>query len=157
MQYRNLWCGRWRAGSDLKADPVYLRRALEGDLAAVAQIQAASPEAAQWDVRHYLAHDLVVAVWGARIAGFAVARRVAEGESELLTLAVDPEFRRRGIARRLIGTLTSSHTGTLWLEVRESNDAARKLYKTLNFHEMGRRLGYYRDSGESAIVMKFHS
>jgi len=134
-----------------------VRRAGEGDLAAVARIQAASAEAAQWDVRDYLSHDFVVAMWGERVAGFAVARRVAEGESELLNLAVDPAFRRRGLGRRLVAELTERHPGTLWLEVREGNDAARKLYKTLNFHEAGQRPGYYPDSQESAIVMKFHS
>jgi len=141
----------------LKTEPVCLRRGCEGDLAAVAGIQAASPEAAQWDVRDYLAYDFVVAVSGDRLAGFAVGRRLTEGESELLNLAVDPAFRRRGIGRRLVAELTSSYTGTLWLEVRESNEAARKLYITLGFCDAGRRPEYYRDWGESAIVMKFHS
>jgi len=134
-----------------------LRRGCEGDLAAVARIQAASPEAAQWEVRDYLAYDFVVAVSGDRIAGFAVARRLTEGESELLNLAVDPAFRRRGIGRGLVAQLTASYTGTLWLEVRETNEAARKLYRTLGFCEAGQRPEYYRDSRERAIVMKFHS
>ena len=134
-----------------------LRPAGEADLADVARIQAASPEAAQWDVRDYLSHDFVVAAVDGRIAGFAVARRVAEDESELLNLAVDPAFRRRGIARHLLRTLTARFAGALWLEVRESNIRARKLYETLGFTEMNRRRDYYRNSGESAIVMKIHS
>ena len=141
----------------MKTEAVCLRGGCEGDLAAVARIQAASPEAAQWEVRDYLAYDFVVAVSGDRIAGFAVARPLTEGEGELLNLAVDPAFRRRGIGQRLVAELTSSYTGTLWLEVRESNEAARKLYRTLGFCDAGRRPEYYRDWGESAIVMKFHS
>jgi ribosomal-protein-alanine N-acetyltransferase len=123
----------------------------------LARIQGASPEAAQWKVREYLEHHTVVAVCGDQIAGFAVARRLAEGESELLNLAVDPLYRRRGIARRLLSQLTSGHPGTLWLEVRESNNGARKLYKSLGFSEVSRRTGYYPDSHESAIVMNVHS
>jgi ribosomal-protein-alanine N-acetyltransferase len=129
----------------------------EGDLQSVGRIQAASPEAAQWDVRDYLQYDFIVADCGDVVAGFAVARRVAEGESELLNLAVDPAYRRSGIARRLLKELTSSHPGTLWLEVRESNTGARNLYKSLGFCEAGCRPGYYPDSGESAIVMNVHS
>jgi len=129
----------------------------EDDLGLIAQIQTASPEAAQWDVRDYLKYDLMVAVCDGRIAGFAVARRVAEDEGELLNLAVDPAFRRRGIGRRLVEALTSGHPGVFWLEVRESNLGARKLYESLGFCEAGRRPGYYPDSGEGAIVMNVHS
>jgi ribosomal-protein-alanine acetyltransferase len=134
-----------------------LRPGLEGDLDAVARIQAASPEAAQWNVPEYLKYDLMVAVCAGRVAGFAVTRRVAEDESELLNLAVDPALRRHGIARQLLSKCISRQPGTLWLEVRESNLGARKLYESLGFNECGRRLGYYAESPEGAIVMNFHS
>lgn len=134
-----------------------VRPGREGDLPLIAQIQAASPEASQWDVPEYLKYDLTVAVSGGRVAGFAVARRLADGEAELLNLAVDPAFRRRGIGRRLVVGLTAGHPGVLWLEVRESNLDARNFYKSLGFCEAGCRPGYYPDSGEGAIVMKVHS
>jgi ribosomal-protein-alanine N-acetyltransferase len=134
-----------------------LRRGTADDLDAIARIQTASPQGAQWDVREYLQYDFLVAECKGKIAGFAVARKLAEGESELLNLAVGPAFRRRGVARRLVRELTSSHPGMLWLEVRESNGAARKLYETLGFIETGRRPAYYADSCESAIVMNIHS
>ncbi len=134
-----------------------LRPGSGGDLASIAQIQAASPEASQWDVPEYLKYDLLVAVCAGRVAGFAVARRVAEDESELLNLAIDPAFRRRGIGRRLVAVLASSHLGTFWLEVRESNLGARKFYKSLGFCEAGCRPGYYPDSAEGAIVMNVHT
>jgi ribosomal-protein-alanine acetyltransferase len=134
-----------------------LRRAGEADLAAIAEIQRACREAAQWDVRDYLAYDFVAAVYGESIAGFAVARRLADGESELLNVAVDPAFRRRGIARCLLRELTTRHNGTLWLEVRESNAAARGFYKSFGFNEIEARAEYYGESGETAIVMNFHS
>lgn len=138
-------------------DRVLIRPATAADLAAVAEIQQACPEAAHWNAADYLAHEFLVAVAGDRITGFAVARRVATDETELLNLAVDPAFRRHGIGRRLLAALASGNKGALWLEVRESNAAARKLYKAFGFKEIGLRAGYYQDSGESAIVMKFHS
>lgn len=136
---------------------VLVRRAVAGDLAAIAQVQAESLAAAQWDVAEYLSYDLIVAACEDRIAGFAVTRRVAEGESELLNLAVDTAFRRRGIGRRLFAALAAAHPGDLWLEVRESNRAARSFYQNLGWREAGLRPQYYGTSGEAAIVMNFHS
>ncbi|HUE03462.1 MAG TPA: GNAT family N-acetyltransferase [Bryobacteraceae bacterium] len=136
---------------------IELRAGASDDLALVGEIQKASPEASQWDVPEYLKYELTVAVSEGRVAGFAVARCLAEGESELLNLAVDPVFRRRGIARRLVAAITSRHRGMVWLEVRESNTNARKLYKSLGFVDTGSRPGYYTGSDEGAIVMKFHS
>jgi len=138
-------------------DAETLRRGTADDLDAVARIQTESSEAAQWDVREYLQYDFLVAECAGKVAGFAVARRLVEGESELLNLAVGPAFRRLGVARRLVRELTSSHPGVLWLEVRESNSVGRKLYEALGFIETGRRPGYYVDSCESAIVMNVHS
>jgi len=126
-------------------------------LPSIERIQSASPEASQWNVREYLEYDLLVAVYAQSVAGFAVARRVAEDESELLNLAVEPCLRRRGIARRLVTELTALHSGALWLEVCESNQKARKLYVSLGFIESGQRPNYYPISNESAIVMKVHS
>ena len=134
-----------------------VRSARSSDLAGIAEVQAESAEAAQWDVRDYLAYDLVVAVCGDHVAGFAVARHLVEGESELLNLAVHPAFRRRGIGRRLFAELTSGHPGDYWLEVRESNTAARNFYKNLGLREAGRRPEYYDNSAEAAIVMNIHS
>ena len=136
---------------------VTVRRARSSDLAAIADVQAASVGAAQWDVRDYLPYHLIVAMCGDGLAGFAVARRLAEDEAELLNLAVHPAFRRRGIGRRLFAELISWHPGDFWLEVRESNIAARNFYKNLGLREAGYRPAYYCDSHEGAIVMNFHS
>jgi ribosomal-protein-alanine acetyltransferase len=134
-----------------------IRRGGPGDLSEVAAVQAASPEAAQWDVADYLRYDFRVSVCGIRVAGFLVSRSVAEGETELLNLAVAPGFRRRGVARRLVESLMAESPGVLYLEVRESNGAARKFYHHLGFQEVTLRSGYYQEPPEAAIVMKFHS
>jgi [ribosomal protein S18]-alanine N-acetyltransferase len=132
------------------------------DLAEIRAIQAASPEASQWDPSDYLSYHLRVAIEDdGHLSGFAVSRQTAADEFELLNLAVAPAFRRRGMARELVKSIIESHeTGTaisVFLEVRESNLPARAFYKSLNFQEVSIRQNYYDRPPESAIVMKFHS
>jgi len=134
-----------------------IRRGQNSDLEPVAAIQRSSPGAAQWTVADYLGHDFRVAVEDGHVAGFLVARRVAPDEAELLNIAVAPEFRRKRVARDLLGALLADTRGTLFLEVRESNTAARKLYKSIGFQEVSVRRDYYENPPETAIVMKFHS
>jgi ribosomal-protein-alanine N-acetyltransferase len=127
------------------------------DLAEIAAIQAACPEAAQWAPEDYLSFDLQVSLIEDRIAGFSVSRSAGPNERELLNIAVAPEFRRRGVGAGLICSLQVGPAVCLFLEVRESNHGARAFYKELGFQEVGVRRGYYNSSPESAIVMKFHS
>jgi ribosomal-protein-alanine N-acetyltransferase len=134
-----------------------IRRGGPGDLAEVAVIQAASPEAAQWDAADYLQYDFRVLVCGIRVAGFLVSRALAEGETELLNLAVAPDFRRQRVARKLVESLLAESSGVVYLEVRESNRVARKFYNHMGFQEVSSRSGYYQTPPEAAIVMKFHS
>jgi [ribosomal protein S18]-alanine N-acetyltransferase len=134
-----------------------IRPGAEDDLAEIRAIQSASPEASQWDPADYLQYDLRVAVAGARVIGFAVARRTAPDEYELLNLAIAPGFRRRGVARRLVESLKARDGVAIFLEVRESNHIARAFYKALSFQEVSIRKNYYYHPSESAIVMKFHS
>ena len=133
------------------------RRGESGDLAEIAAIQAASPEATQWDVAGYLPYQILVAVSGGRIAGFLVARPADDRECDLLNLAVAPAYRRQGIGRGLVRALLESRQGAIFLEVRESNQAARSLYRSLGFQEVSVRFQYYYSPLESAIVMKFYS
>jgi ribosomal-protein-alanine N-acetyltransferase len=134
-----------------------VRRGEPRDLADIRAIQIASPQAAQWDVTDYLQYNLLVAVEGIRVSGFLVSRTLAAGESEILNIAVCPEFRRRGVARALVGAFLADSPGAVFLEVRASNVAARAFYKSIGFHEVTTRPGYYAEPPEPAIVMKFHS
>ena len=111
----------------------------------------ASPEAAQWPVADYLEHSFHVAEDSGNVAGFAVWRGVGEGEWELLNLAVDPAFRRRGAGRRLVSALPA---GRVFIEVRASNAAAQALYAASGFTVIGRRRGYYQSPPEDGIVMQ---
>ncbi len=123
----------------------------------MADIQAASPETASWDVAGYLAYDFRVSQCGPRVAGFLVSRTIGGEECELLNLAVAPEFRRQGIARGLLAALLAEAHRAVFLEVRESNKVARAFYKSMGFQEVTTRKGYYQSPPEAAIVMKFHS
>jgi ribosomal-protein-alanine N-acetyltransferase len=134
-----------------------VRAAHDGDLAAIAAIQQASPEAAQWNPADYLRYDTAVALCESRVAGFLASRVVAPDECEILNIAVAPEFRRRGVARTLLCGLIRTWRGTVFLEVRESNQAAQNLYKSLGFQAVAVRPGYYSAPAECGIVLKFHS
>jgi ribosomal-protein-alanine N-acetyltransferase len=78
-------------------------------------------------------------------------------EMHILNLAVHPDYRRRGIARRLLakGLAQARTLGAelAWLEVRPSNRAARALYKSFGFKEVGRRPHYYDDTKEDALLL----
>ena len=134
-----------------------IRRGGPADLAEVAVIQAGSPEASHWAPADYLRFDFRVSVCETRVAGFLVSRVLTEGETELLNLAVAPEFRRRGVARKLVESLLAESPGVVYLEVRESNRTAREFYNHMGFQEVSSRPGYYQHPPEAAIVMKFHS
>src|SRR5580704_2221337 len=84
-----------------------IRPGAASDLADVAAIQAASPEAARWPPEDYLGFDFRVCILDDRIAGFAVSRLTGPDERELLNLAVAPEFRRRGVGAGLVHALVT--------------------------------------------------
>jgi ribosomal-protein-alanine acetyltransferase len=142
---------------EVAGNPVEIRAASVGDLPAIAAIQSFSPEAAQWAVESYLDQDCVVAIVGGRVVGFLVARTTGPGEGEILNVAVEPPFRRAGIGRILVESVLARGQGAWFLEVRESNEAAINLYKTLGFTKIGRRENYYHTPAEAAIVMRVFS
>ena len=136
---------------------IAIRPATAADLPAVDAIQRSCPEAAHWNVADYLARECYVATIENSIAGFVVMRSVALDEREILNLAVAPELRRKGVASALLQRCLRGFRGFLFLEVRESNNAAREFYKLHKFQEVSRRSNYYDLPLETAIVMKFHS
>jgi ribosomal-protein-alanine N-acetyltransferase len=130
------------------------------DLAPLAALHAAC-FADAWDARalgELLAGPGVFAV--SLPEGFLLAR-VAADEAEILTLAVRPEARRRGIGAALVAAAASQAqsrgAGALFLEVGVANTAARALYAGLGLAEAGRRKGYYAQPGaapEDALVLR---
>ena len=94
---------------------------------------------------------------GLAILGFLVARQIAP-EWELENIVVAPAARRKGLGRQLLEALFAAARQTesqsLFLEVRESNTAARRLYERLGFEQTGRRKAYYASPAEDAILYR---
>ncbi|WP_294912268.1 ribosomal protein S18-alanine N-acetyltransferase [Tatumella sp. UBA2305] len=93
-----------------------------------------------------------------KMAGFAITQIVLD-EASLFNIAIDPDFQRQGLARRLLETLAEELAArgvlTLWLEVRESNLPAIALYEQLGFNQVSRRPRYYPTptGREDALIM----
>jgi ribosomal protein S18 acetylase RimI-like enzyme/glycosyltransferase involved in cell wall biosynthesis len=136
---------------------VQIRPARESDLPQITAIQHAAPESSQWEAQDYLAFDCQVGLLAGRLAGFLVSRSVGDREREILNVAIHPDFRRLHIATELLQAELSRCPGVHFLEVRQSNAAARRLYEGLGFQAVGERPAYYDDPPETGIVMRILS
>jgi [ribosomal protein S18]-alanine N-acetyltransferase len=104
--------------------------------------------------RNVVAHR---AMRGRTLDAFVISR-IAAGEAEILSVAVQPALRGKGLARTLLNLhmrrLAGLGTQTVFLEVDEENAPARRLYARAGFREVGRRDGYYRrEGGDSATAL----
>lgn len=95
-----------------------------------------------------------------RICGYILAG-VISPEAEIMSIAVKGEFRKMGIAERLIRDFIASdmmkENEAIYLEVRVSNSAAIGLYEKIGFERLGIRKNYYRLPKEDALVMAYFS
>jgi ribosomal-protein-alanine N-acetyltransferase len=93
----------------------------------------------------------------AQVAGYLCLWEVAD-EVHITNIAVRPDLRRQGIARSLLRAVLEDARGRRFkivvLEVRPSNQHAVSLYESFGFRVVGRRRGYYYDTGEDALVME---
>ena len=139
------------------AAAITVRKATAEDLEDLLELQRQSLlQAAGWSPGALLEGigGCLAAQIGDRLAGFLLYRQTAPAEWEILNLAVDPALRRQGIASCLIADFFRSTEGDVYLEVRQSNLAARALYTRWGFTEDGLRRGYYHRPVEDAVVMK---
>jgi ribosomal-protein-alanine N-acetyltransferase len=151
---------RAREPHDVDFDPV-LRPMVTADLDAVVLIERAFR--APW-TRDMFAQELAqpdnaaqwVAEWRGRVVGYILWWCVAD-EVHIVNLAVHDQFRRRGVARRLLdATFDAARDRGLTLatlEVRIHNEPAIALYESLGFQRIAIRKAYYADNGEDALVM----
>ena len=91
-----------------------------------------------------------------QIAGMTVLWQIID-EAHIGTLAVDPNFRRQGIAKRMLARVLREASGEgiqkVFLEVRRNNSAAQLLYESFGFQVSSIRRHYYPDTGEDALLM----
>jgi ribosomal-protein-alanine N-acetyltransferase len=131
------------------------------------RLERQCPTTAHWTEQQYL--DLLAArsespsrltlvahEYGlAALAGFLVARH-SPPEWELENIVVAPGVRRMGIGGQLVDALVvqarQANSAAIFLEVRASNTAARRLYEKLGFMETGQRKAYYSNPSEDAVL-----
>ena len=91
------------------------------------------------------------------VVGYIGSQTVA-GETDVMNIAVHPDWRRRGIAQSLIECLVvelkNRGSEARMLEVRASNAPAIALYEKLGFRQVGRRPNYYRNPKEDALILR---
>ena len=154
------WLSEWWRGGTAVVEPATAR-----DAARLAQLHGAS-FARGWgegefetmiSERNTLVHRLRL---GRRTIGFAVSR-IGADEAEILSIALDSAYRGRGLSRTLLlthmGHLAGRGVRTIFLEVEENNQPARRLYAGTGFMVVGRRERYYKQAnGEqlNALLMR---
>jgi ribosomal-protein-alanine N-acetyltransferase len=135
------------------------------DLPGIEALLHRCPNAATWtaaslkEVIDQNAKYFLMAVRDCEMVGFISGRRVLE-EGEILNLAVQPRTRRSGVAKALLEALLEEFRREevlqVFLEVRESNEAAIAFYQKFGFEQTGKRRGYYREPEEAALVLNLN-
>ena len=99
----------------------------------------------------------LVAVCGEQVVGY-IGSQSSIDESDVMNVAVHPDWRRRGIAEKLmidlISALKNRGSHALLLEVRASNSPAIALYEKMGFQQVGLRKNYYRNPKEDALILR---
>jgi ribosomal-protein-alanine N-acetyltransferase len=131
------------------------RASAEEDLAALARLHALSfAQAWTEDALRKLLKTPGSAAFATQ-GGFVLVRTAGD-EAEIITLAVAPDVRRRGIASALLRSAAAhalkAGARTMFLEVSESNEAANALYARAGFREAGRRKSYYGPSDDALVL-----
>lgn len=90
------------------------------------------------------------------LVAYLIGRQIVP-EGEIYRIATLPDYRRHGVAYRLLDYAVKCERGrgleSLFLEVREQNAPARALYRSYGFKEIGMRKNYYKNPQDDAIVM----
>jgi ribosomal-protein-alanine acetyltransferase len=145
---------------------VHIRSATVADIPSIIKLELQSATAGHWTEKQYRQAfqrgeptRLVLVAEDSETspAGFLVAQHLA-AEWELENIVVAPTARRKGTGKRLLDALLQSakkaNSTAVFLEVRESNAAARSLYEKAGFERTGRRKSYYTNPSEDAILYR---
>ncbi len=141
---------------------ITVRKMQKSDTAAIAGLEALCfslpwpEEAVAMELTNPLSLWLVAEVDGS-FAGYIGSQSVLD-EADMMNLAVEPGYRRQGVAESLINALVESLAACavhcLTLEVRASNESAIALYQKLGFVQVGRRPRYYQKPKEDALILR---
>ena len=147
-----------------------LRPATEVDLAAIMAVEHKCFASDAWSeanmhlelVSHHTFYWVATAQvddGAERVVAYAGLSKVAGSEqSDVQTIAVEPDFRSRGLGRQLMNRLVAEArqlgASEMFLEVRADNPVAQSLYESLGFVAIDRRRGYYQPDGVDAVVMR---
>lgn len=151
------------------AETIVVRAAVEADIPEVCEIEQAS-FADPWSAESFRTsldpkrmRFLVASSVGpgagdaARLVGYVIALLLSD-EAEVADIAVAVSARQRGVGGMLLDAMLAEAAAlgvrTVYLDVRESNSAARALYESRTFREVGRRRGYYRQTAEDALLLR---
>lgn len=143
-----------------------IRLLLPAEAATAAELDASAPAAAHWSALDYERvaggefperFCLVAEEPPGRLAGLLLAS-LKPPVAEILNLVVSEDLARKGVGTALVEEaarrMAASGAERVWLEVRESNAAARAFYARLGFAETGRRARYYRHPEEDALLLE---
>lgn len=159
---------RQAASDGLSQTSIKVRPAAETDIADVLRIEQASfadPWSADSFVtsldsdrtRFLVADEVEEGTGGGALVGYVIALVMAS-EAEIADIAVSPVARGRGVGGVLLDRMTAVlrdlHVENLYLEVRDSNVAARALYESREFRQVGRRKRYYQLPVEDALILR---
>ena len=142
---------------------MHIRPATSADIPGLLALERNAPSAAHWNEDAYLqlfadgARYVTIVIEDHYLRGFLVARDLGP-EWEIENVVVADQAQRQGLAGRLVQELLdraqAQGTTAVFLEVRESNQAARGLYSKLGFVKSGRRKSYYGNPPEDALLYK---
>ncbi len=139
-----------------------IRKMNLGDVAAIAELEKLcfsdpwSESSIASEVDNPLSYWLVAEIDGI-VAGYVGSQTVLDA-SDMMNLAVSPDYRRQGIGQALVNALVEhlqqNRVIALLLEVRVSNGPAIALYEGLGFVQVGRRPKYYHNPREDALILR---
>jgi len=146
-------------------DSIFIRKMIQTDLEQVIAIDQLS-FSLPWPARSFqfeLTDNMASRCWVVELDKQVVAMLVGwfiVDELHIATFATHPEYRGRGIGRKLLihALRAAKEEGAIksFLEVRENNIVAQNMYHSLGYVEDGRRPKYYKDNGEDAILMSLN-
>jgi len=133
---------------------IKLEKANKDDLGSIQEIEQLS-FSNPWSEEQFIESlaNIFAARDGQKLIGF-IGVQLIQDEAHILHMAVHPEYRRRGVAKKMMEFALSFPARKWFLEVRAGNHSAQGLYESFGFKIISRRHKYYQDNDEDALIME---